>query len=61
MNYPAPIQMYANKGWRTPTKDIHDFKSIHIWDDGVGIFLNKMEIESEVGWGTGITIAVSGP
>jgi hypothetical protein len=40
----SPIKMVANYGTKTPAFNNYDIASIHLWDDGQGIFLikNKM-------------------
>ena len=32
--------MYANKGETIPTKEKYDYKGVHLWDDGLGLFIN---------------------
>lgn len=35
----APVHMVANYGKSTPTVSSYDLKSIHVWNDGQGIFI----------------------
>jgi hypothetical protein len=53
---PAPVHMMANYGKSTPTVSSYDLKSIHIWDDGQGIFIEKTDLKDMY-----LTILVEGP
>jgi hypothetical protein len=48
LNYPEPIILLANFGYELPTHDKHDFKGLHLWDDGQGIFIDKMDMKQSV-------------
>ncbi len=41
ISYGEPVILLANYGKEIPTQSKHDFKGIHIWDDGQGIFIRK--------------------
>lgn len=41
IKYGQPIILLANYGNQVPTQQQHDFKGIHVWDDGQGIFIRK--------------------
>lgn len=55
LSFGAPIKLYANKGGTVPTRQQHDFKGIHLWDDGQGIFIDYPMAANN------FTILVEGP
>lgn len=55
LQFPAPIGLYLNKGDSVPTKDVHDYKGMTLWDNGQGIFL-----DAPLAAGT-FTILIEGP
>ncbi len=55
LSFNGEIRLYANRGESIPTKEKSDFKGIHLWDDGLGIFINYPEASGL------FTILVEGP
>ena len=42
------VKIYGSFGTNTnPTKDSHDFESMHLWSDAEGIFLYGSEIKNK--------------
>lgn len=56
IKYGEPIVLLANYGSEVPTREKHDFKGMHIWHDGQGIFVRKSEMKERK-----LTILVEGP
>lgn len=55
LSFNAPIRLYANKGEAIPTREKHDYAGIHLWDDGLGIFINYPDGSAT------FTILIEGP
>ena len=55
LKFAAPIGLYVNKGHNIPTRKEHDFKSMTLWDDGEGVFIDMPNGEDE------FIILVEGP
>ena len=52
----TPIRMFANYGGTTPAENKHDIESVHLWDDGQGIFLVKEKMKNHK-----LTLLIEGP
>lgn len=40
LSFNAPLRLFVNKGDTIPTREKHDYAGIHLWDDGLGVFIN---------------------
>ena len=40
LKFPAPIGLYVNRNRDVPSRKEHDIKSMTLWDNGEGVFLD---------------------